>query len=120
MSSKTIILSTIGMLLVGFIFLSLTELKQADINSKNIWFLYFTDPKSDSLDFTIENHSKNENFHWQILIDKTVAVENNSVVSSGDKKTLSVPKDNVDLSNKKVTISVTDGSNNTKEIYKNF
>lgn len=108
------------MTLVSFVFLSVVEKKQSNVNSKNIWTLYFPDPKSGSLDFTIENHSQNKVFHWQILLDKIVVTEGDSTVSLGDTKTIPVPKDGIDLSNKKITISVIDVNNNKKEIYKNF
>ena len=108
------------MLLLSFVFLSVVEKKQSDINNKNIWTLYFSDPKSGSLDFTIENHSQNKVFHWQILLDKTMVTEGDSTVLLGDIKTIPVPKDGIDLSNKKITISVTDINSNKKEVYKNF
>lgn len=108
------------MLLASFVFLSLVEKQQSNINSKNAWALYFSAPKNDSLDFTIENHSQNKVFHWQILLDKIVVTEGDSSVSLGDTKTIAVPKDNIDLSDKKITISVIDANNNKKEVYKNF
>lgn len=108
------------MLLASFVFLSLVEKKQSNINSKNIWTLYFSDPKNDSLDFTIENHSQNKVFHWQILLDKIVVTEGDSTITLGDKKTITVPKNDIDLSDKKITISVIDANNNKKEVYKNF
>ena len=82
--------------------------------------IYFPNPKSSSLDFTIENHSQNKVFHWQILLDKIIVTEGDSGIALGDMKTISVPKDNIDLSDKKITISVTDSNNNKKEIYKNL
>ena len=120
MSNRIIILTTVAFLFISFVFLSIVEMKQSDINSKNIWTLYFSNPKSSSLDFTIENHSQNKVFHWQILLDKILVIEGDSAVSLNDTKTITVPKDNLDLSNKKITISVTDGNNNKKEVYKNF
>jgi hypothetical protein len=120
MHKRIIPLAILGMLLVSFVFLSILEKKQSDINSKNIWTLYFPDPKNNSLDFSIENHSPDKTFHWQILLDKTVVTEGDSTVSLGDIKTIPVPTDNIDLSNRKITISVADNNNNKKEIYKNF
>ena len=120
MSNKIIIFTTVAFLFVSFVFLSFVEMKQSNINSKNIWMIYFPDPKSSSLDFTIENHSQNKVFHWQILLDKIVATEGDSTIQLGNTKTISVPKDNIDLSNKKITISVTDSNSNKKEIYKSF
>lgn len=120
MNNKIIPITIIGMLLISFIFLSVIEKKQSDINGKNIWTLYFSDPKDDSLDFTIENHSQNKVFHWQILLNKIVVTEGDSTVALGDVKTITVPKDDIDLSNKKITILATDINNNKKEIYKNL
>ena len=120
MGNKIIIFTTVAFLVISFVFLSVVEMKQSNINSKNIWMLYFSDPKGSSLDFTIENHSPNKIFHWQILLDKTLITEGDSIVSLSDIKTIYVPKDGIDLSNKKITISVSDSSNNKKEIYKNF
>ena len=120
MSNKIIIITILGMILISFVFLSATEMKQANINNQNIWTLYFSEPKNESLDFTIENHSQNKVFHWQILLDKTMVTEGDSAILLGDIKTITVPKDNIDLSDKKITISVTDSNNNKKEIYKNL
>ena len=120
MSNRIIIITILGMILASFVFLSVVEIKQSNINNKNIWTLYFSDPKDGSLDFTIENHSRNKVFHWQILLDKTMVTEGDSTVSLGDTKTIPVPTDDVDLSNKKITISVIDNNSNKKEIYKNL
>lgn len=119
MNNRIIIAATLGMLLISFIFLSAFETKQADINKQNIWFVYFTDPKNDSLDFSIENHSQNEFFHWQIMADKKLVVENDASVLPGETKTITIPKDNIDLSKRKLSIIVIAGDNK-KEIYKNF
>ena len=120
MNNKIIPIIILGMLLLSFVFLSVLETKQSNINSKNIWMLYFSDPKSSSLDFTIENHSQNKTFHWQILLDKTMVTEGDSTILLGSIKTLPVPTDSIDLSNKKITISVTDSNSNKKEIYKDL
>ncbi len=109
-----------GMLLASFIFLSAFETIQGDMSNKNIWMLYFSSPKDNSLDFIIENNSQNKIFHWQILLDKIVVTEGDSSVSLGDKKTITVPNDDIDLSNRKITIVVSDVNNNKKEIYKHF
>jgi hypothetical protein len=117
MNNKTIIAATLGMLFVSFVVLSAFEWQQADMNNKNIWFLYFASPKGDSLDFVIENHSSSSNFHWQILSDKTVISENEATITKGETKTIPVSVESV--ANKKITILVT-ADDNKKDIYKNL
>ncbi len=119
MSNKIIIISTTLFLLVSFIFLSVEEKKQADINTKNVWMTYFLAPKDSSLNFSIENHSSHTNFHWQILSDKDVSKEGDVTVSLGKTVTIPVTLSPTDSAGKKITISVTtDGEK--KEIYKIF
>lgn len=120
MNNKTIIFTTIIFLLTSFVFLSFVEKKQANMNNQNIWMLYFIDPKSHSLDFAIENHSQTNTFHWQISLDKKIVTESDSIIAPGETKTITIPTDEkVNLSDKKITISVT-ADNFKKEIYKNF
>jgi len=61
---KTIIIFLITFLLVGFSWLAYTERKQQQIN--NQWFLYFQNPTDNSLDFVIENYTKNSEFVWKL------------------------------------------------------
>ncbi len=107
------------MMLLSFVFLSAVESRNTNLNNNNVWMLYFADPKSDSLDFVIENHSQSTAFGYEILIDKKVVIDSNLSVSLDEIKTVPIPKDNLDLSNRKITITVTAGDNK-KEIYKNF
>lgn len=116
MNNKTIIISTISFLLVSFVFLSWSEKKQADMNSKNIWVTYFLNPKDNSLNFVIENHSKNTDFKYQIFEDKDVIKQESVSVKLGESKNITVSSN---LSQKKMTIEVETG-NEKKEIYKTF
>ena len=116
MNNRIIVIATIFFLLISFIFLSFVEQKKQDPNSHEWWAIYFENPKNDSLDFTIENHSKAENFHWEIFSDKTKEKEGDDAVSKGEVKTISVSA--IEAANKKITIIVTDKNNNKKEIYK--
>src|SRR6266702_4571803 len=104
-NNRLIIIATGFFLLASFIFLSVIEKKQADINTKNIWSLYFENPKDNSLNFTVENHSNKTNFHWQILSDKTVADQGDLIIQLGTTKTVQIPA--FDTANKKITIAVT-------------
>ena len=104
------------MLLASFVFLSVIESGQADLNNKNIWFVYFADPKNSSLDFAIENHSENSNFHWEIFVNKIKVQESDVTISKGETKT--IPVSAKDIQGKKITIAVT--GDNKKEVYKNL
>lgn len=116
MNNKVIIFSTIGFLLVSFIFLSFVEQKKQDPNSQNWWALYFENPKNESLNFKIENHSNANNFQWEIFTDKTSASKGSVTIEKGQQKT--IPVSSKEIANQKVTITVTDTENNKKEIYK--
>lgn len=117
MSNKTIILSIISFLLVSFLFLAWSEKKQADLNSKDIWMIYFQNPKNKSLDFTIENHSNDTDFSYEILKDKDTVKKENISVKKGESKNieLSIPP----IEKAKITI-VVQTEKEKKEIYKIF
>ena len=119
MSNKLIIISTSLFLLVSFVYLSVQEKKQADINTKNLWMTYFNNPKDSSLDFTIENHSDHTSFHWQILTDTAVTNEGDTSLSLGESKKIPVSMSSDETTGKKITISVTTDDEN-KQIYKTF
>ena len=117
MNNKLIIIATSFFILVSFIFLTIVEKKQADINTKNVWMLYFENPKDSSLNFIIENHSTNTNFHWQILSEKSPVNQGDVVIKLGETKKIPVSIANIE--NKKTTIIVATGEEK-KEIYKNL
>lgn len=117
MNSKLIITLTLVMLFASFVFLAAVERKNSDINNHNVWMLYFTDPKSDSLDFAVENHSETSAFHWEIFSDKKKLTEGDISAEKGEIKKIPVSSENT--KDKKITITVTNGENK-KEIYKNL
>lgn len=117
MSNRIIIFTTVAFLFISFVFLSVVEMKQANLNSKDVWMLYFSNPKSTSLDFAIENHSKNAAFHYEIFLDKTKVKEGDAMIQIGETKTIPVSAE--DIANKKIIIDVT-SNNEKKEIYKNL
>lgn len=81
------------------------------------WFaLSFSDPKSNNLNFTIENFSQETNFHWEILENKKTIFQDDVQINSGEKKELSSSEI---VSAKKMTVRVSSGSI-TQEIYKNL
>lgn len=82
------------------------------------WVLYFEDPKSQSLNFTIENHSSKNNFHWEVLEKKNKLQEGDVQLSKGNKKDISI--DIPPKSDKKITVRISADNIETKEIYKNY
>lgn len=113
MNNRTIIFSTIFFLLISFIFLSWSEKKQADIDSKNIWMVYFSNPKDMSLDFIIENHSDNSSFEYKILEDKNILKQENISVAKGETKNIPTT-----LQGKGKMIIQIESADGKKEIYK--
>lgn len=121
-NNKKIIFAILLLFLISAVYLSWTEKKQADFNlDKNWWSLSFDNPKGSNLSFTIENHSNESNFHWEIILGDNKAKEGDVNVIKGFAWTLdaqaNMPETNLD--NKKVTISATNG-NDKKNIYKIF
>ncbi len=112
-----IILSLIVFITVSFLYLAYTEQKQCDLNSYNVWELYFEDPKSDDLNFVIENHSLKTNFHWKVSIDTEKFKEGDAKITKG--QSVKIDLSNLEFINKKITIIVINGDEK-KEIYKNF
>lgn len=117
MNNKTIIFATITFLLAAFIFLSVQQKKQSDPNDKNFWILSFNDPKNNSLNFSIENHSSKTAFHWEVFSEKTKLLGGDSNVKKGETK--SIPVQIEGAPDKKMTVIVTSGDEK-KEIYKNL
>ncbi len=113
MNNKIIITFLIIFLTASFLYLAYIE--QGRRGEENFWVLSFADPKGVNLDFVIENHSNDNNFHWEILADKekikegNVKITKNSAWESGFQE--------ASYGDKKITIVVSDGDNK-KEIYK--
>ena len=103
-------------MLSSFFSLALIEKKQHDLDyNKNWWSAYFKNPKNNSFNFFIENHSGNKNFHWEVFIEKNKIYESDVVLSKGENKEFPVSAS--ELENKKITIRISNG-NEVKEIYK--
>lgn len=117
MSNRIIIITTVFFLLTSFVFLSWTQKRQADINTKNLWMLYFQNPKDNSVDFSIENHSQNSKFHWQIFADASLLKEGDIIISQGIIQTVPVQIIEEKKLRKKINIIVST-NNEKKEIYK--
>lgn len=117
---KKIIIPLILFLLASFSFLSYRESQMQNLQSQNWWSIYFTDAKSDNLNFVIENNSDSQNFHYEISVEKNKIKEENIQINKGEKKEINLSKsDFMFLESQKIIIKVSDGKN-SKEIYKTF
>lgn len=85
-------------------------------DGKDWWVLSFADPRAEkSLDFAIENHGDTNEFVWQVYLEKNRVSDGTLSVQRGEQR--SVPVSAADISDKRITIVVSDGEK-TKEIYK--
>jgi len=117
--SKKIILLLSIFFICCLSFLAYTQQKQQDYNyGKSWWTLYFANPKSENLSFVIENHSSQNNFHWEILTEKVQLSQGDVNVELGEEKTINIQSPQSVIGKKIIVkISTPKGS---KEIYKNF
>lgn len=114
---RKIIIFTIILFVIGSFWLAFQSSKQTNPDAgKNWWAVYFQDPKSNSLDFAIENHSDKTDFHWEISADSDKIKEGDAKIKKG--KVLEINPGNIS-ENKKITITASAGDEK-KEIYKNF
>lgn len=116
MNNKKIFAFLIIFLIASFFYLAYIEQKQQDLDyQKNWWTLYFEDPKIDNLNFVIENHSDNDNFHWEVFKDKEKIEENDIGISKGRKASVDL---SAIISDKGKMAIIVSGNNEKKEIYK--
>lgn len=118
MQQRNIILFITILLIASSVLLFAVSEKNMDPNyKKNWWVVYFENPADNSLNFTIENHSDKNNFHWEISVDNQKINEGNIDIQKGSAWTSDVQAS--DYAGKKVIIRASDGENK-KEIYKNL
>lgn len=84
--------------------------------NKNWWLISFSNPKSNDLNFVIENHSDKSNFHWELSENNKKITEGDETISKGTSKIITLTEK---LASKAV-IQVSTGEDDKKEIYKNF
>jgi len=121
MQPKKIILFIIILFVASSAWLFNVSRKEINPNAgKNWWALYFQNPKSNDLNFVIENHSNQSNFHWEVLGKNQKTKEGTVNITKGNSQKIIVS--DLDFSssqNKKVIIQVNTKSSK-KEIYKNL
>jgi len=115
---KKIIIAILAFFLVASAYLFyVSDMRSNVLKNQNQWILSFDNPKSNSLDFTIENLSEKNNFHWEIVINKETIEEGATNIMRGEKKVISPSIAKMNLV--RISVIVSDGENK-KEIYKNF
>jgi len=119
-NEKKIILSVVVFLLSACIFLSFRAWKMADLtNGDSRWALYFENPTSQDLTFTLENKGVAHKLHWKELLGNAniVLQEGDVLIFAGQKNTITLLS--VDTpKGEKITLEVLDQSGEKKEIYK--
>lgn len=117
-SQKLIILSLFLFFVSGSFWLFFVSAKylNPDYNS-DWWAVYFENPQSQNFNFTIENHSAKNNFHWEVTTEQNKLQEGDAQVEKGKKKTIPIDLEVKD--SEKITIRVS-VDNETREIYKNL
>lgn len=117
-SQKKIILfaSVVFVLASGWLFWTSDRYLNSDTH-QNWWTVYFVEPKTNSLDFVIENHGDKDDFHWEILIDKKKQSEGDENISRGEAQKIEIPV--LEASDKKISVQVST-SGERQEVYKNL
>lgn len=116
-SHKIIIISLLFFLLASLVCLAWLEQKQRE--SGSFWALYFSEPKSDSLNFTIENHSQKNNFRWEAS-GGNKKMEGSLEIKKGSSAEITLSKITLsksDFDREKITVRVFSGEE-VREIYK--
>jgi len=114
---KIIIIFISVLFFASSVYLFAIDSRYNDPKYNKSWYaLSFADPKSNSLDFAIENFSNESDFHWELLADKIKVSEGDVQIGNGEKKDIKI---DTATTGKKTTITVSSG-NIKQEIYKNI
>lgn len=96
---------------------NVSEKKQAlDIN-KNWWVASFENPTDNSLDFTIENYTANNNFSWEVFSKKDRLDSGIETIDSGKSKKIHYTTNT--QAGDQIIIRIT-ANQESKELYKNI
>jgi len=114
---ERVIIFWLVIIVVGsFLYLGFIEKQQS--SPQGWWTVYFSDPKSEDLSFTIENYTHEKTFHYSIFVDSAVVAEEDIAIGYGEKKQF--PASVYNPNKKRTTIEITDKKKTKKEIYKNL
>lgn len=117
MQQKTLISISLLLFALGAVFLFWQNERELDPDQgKNWWVIAFALPKESSdLSFTIENHSDQASFRYEIAADKAVLLQETLSVNRGETLTVTPPL--TAQTDTRTTITVNSG-NDTKKIYR--
>lgn len=90
MSQKTLITIFFILFIASTMFLFWKNERELDPNyNKSWWTLSFASPQEQTnLSFTIENHSDQNNFRYQIIANKEIIAEETLEIKRGETKTV--------------------------------
>lgn len=117
-SQKKIILFTVAFFVLasGWLFWVSDRHSSSDVK-QNWWTIYFAEPKTNSLDFVVENHGDGVYFHWEIWRGNEKQSEGDEKINKGEAKKIEIGGN--DRSEKKASVKVSAGGER-QEIYKNL
>lgn len=117
MQQRNIIIFVVVLFVASSFWLFYQSSIQTDPNlNENWWLLNFNDPKSNNLDFTIENHSNQTGFHWRVVENSQILKQGDVQIKKGASQEVAVPQVKTPG---RVDVQVTSG-NSRENIYKNL
>lgn len=118
-NEKRIMLALAVFLIASFGFLAYVEKEQFDMKNITDWELYFENPASNELTFSLKNNGQTKKLHWKAVAGEkgTVLEEADIVISAGQTETIPLSAA-IGLPKEKISIEVIDASREEKTIYK--
>jgi len=117
--SKKIIILIIILLIASSISLFFFEGYYKNTTGGNWWAVYFNDPKSKDLNFTIENRGAAADFSWELWLGDKKVQDGKEMVVKGGKVVVETNKDLAVAYKGKINVKVLSNSEK-REIYKNL
>lgn len=118
MTERKITILTISFVVIACLIFAYSEKSLRSTENQDWWTINFSDPKSRSLDFYIENHSNSTSFHWSVSAGKNKPIfEADETIKKEDKKFIKVKLEAPQ--NKEYTIRIS-ADEKIKELSKDF
>lgn len=114
--NKKIIIFIIILLFVSSVSLFFFEGYYKNTTGGDWWAVYFNDPKSKDLNFTIENRGASDDFVWELWLGDKKVQEGKERIAEKDKKSVETTQGTY---KGKISVKVLSGGEK-REIYKNL